>query len=238
MLIAGFPAGSFQANCYVLAVQAGGPCVVVDPGQDAVDPLERLLAEHRLRPAAVILTHGHLDHLASAAEVCRGADVPAYIHPDDEYMLDDPLAALSPELQAVLAGMPVAGLRPDTVLGLSDLQEPGLAGLPLTIDHLPGHTGGSVVIRVAGDGDRPEILLTGDTLFAGSIGRTDLPGGSAAQELVSIQDRLLSRDDTAVVLPGHGPSSTIGAERAGNPFLRPAALAQARAHVRRGSSIA
>ena len=228
MLIAGFPAGSFQANCYVLATESGAACVVVDPGQDALAGLESLLAEHELRPVAVILTHGHLDHTATAAQFCRAMDIPAYIHPADEYMLDDPLAALSPELRAALAGLPVGDLRPPTVLELSDLLEPGLAGLPLTIDHTPGHTGGSVVLRLAGDVERPEILLTGDTLFAGSIGRTDLPGGSASQELGSIHERLLSRPDTAVVLPGHGPSSTIGAERAGNPFLTAAALAQAR----------
>jgi glyoxylase-like metal-dependent hydrolase (beta-lactamase superfamily II) len=227
VLIAGFPAGSFQANCYVLAAEPGATCVVVDPGQDALDRLQPLLDEHRLRPVAVILTHGHLDHTASAAQFCRAADVPAYIHPADEYMLDDPLAGLSPELRAALAGMPLGDLRPPTVLELHDLVEPGLAGLPITIDHTPGHTGGSVVLRLAGDVERPEILLTGDTLFAGSIGRTDLPGGSAAQELGSIHDRLLTRPDAAVVLPGHGPSSTIGAERAGNPFLTAAALAQA-----------
>ena len=148
MLIAGFPAGSFQANCYVLAAEPGATCVVIDPGQDAILRLEPLLAEHKLRPAAVILTHGHLDHTATAAQFCRAVDVPAYIHPADEYMLDDPLAALSPELRAALAGMPMGELRPPTVLELSDLLEPGLAGLPLTIDHTPGHTGGSVVIRV------------------------------------------------------------------------------------------
>ena len=228
MLIAGFPAGSFQANCYVLAVEPGGPCVVVDPGQDALARLEPLLAEHRLRPVAALLTHGHLDHTASVGEFCRGLDVPAYIHPDDEYMLDDPLAALSPELRAALAGMPIGGLRPPTVLALSDRLTPDLAGLPLTVDHTPGHTGGSVVFRLAGEGERPEVLLTGDTLFPGSIGRTDLPGGSAAQELDSIHERLLSRPDEAVVLAGHGPSSTIGAERVGNPFLTRAAWDQAR----------
>jgi hydroxyacylglutathione hydrolase len=227
VLIAGFPAGSFQANCYVVAADPGGPCVVVDPGQDALPRLDQLLAEHQLRPAAVVLTHGHLDHLASAAALCRAADVPAYLHPADEYMLDDPLGALSPELRAALAGFPMDGLRPDVVVGLADLVEPDLAGLPLTIDHTPGHTGGSLVIRIAADGDRPEILLTGDTLFAGSIGRTDLPGGNAAQELLSIRDRILSRVDDTVVLPGHGPATTVGAERAGNPFLTAAALLQA-----------
>jgi glyoxylase-like metal-dependent hydrolase (beta-lactamase superfamily II) len=231
VLIAGFPAGSFQANCYVLAIDAGSPCVVVDPGQDALPDLQRLVTEHDLEPVAVILTHGHLDHTASTGDVCRWAGIPACIHPADEYMLTDPLAALSPELQSLLAGLSVEGLRPPEVVGVQDGIDPLLAGLPLTIDHIPGHTGGSIAIRLAGDGDRPEVILTGDTLFAGSIGRTDLPGGSAAQQLVSIEDRLLSRPNNTVVLPGHGPSTTIGAERANNPFLTPAALASARQAV-------
>lgn len=210
---------------------AGSPCVVVDPGQDALAGLQRLVAEHDLVPVAVILTHGHLDHTASTGDVCRWAGVPAYIHTADEYMLADPLAALSPELRALLAGLSVEGLRPPEVVGVQDGVDPMLAGLPLTIEHIPGHTRGSIAIRLAGDGERPEVLLTGDTLFSGSIGRTDLPGGSAAQQLVSIQDRLLSRPDSTVVLPGHGPSTTIGAERAGNPFLTPTSLASARQAV-------
>jgi hydroxyacylglutathione hydrolase len=221
VLIAGFPAGSFQANCFVVAQEAGAPCVVIDPGEDAAERLQTVLDEHRLTPVAVLLTHGHLDHMASAAAICRAADIPAYIHPADEYMLDDPMAALSAELRAALAGMPKDGFRPDQVLPLADLLEPGLADLPLTVDHLPGHTGGSVVYRFAGDGDRPEILFTGDTLFAGSIGRTDLPGGSMDQELASIADRVLSRADDAVVLAGHGPATTVGNERTSNPFLTP-----------------
>jgi len=220
VLIAGFPAGSFQANCFVLAAEPGASCIVVDPGQDALAGLESLLAEHELRPVAVILTHGHLDHTATAAQFCRAMDIPAYIHPADEYMLDDPLAALSPELRAALAGLPVGDLRPPTVLELSDLLEPGLAGLPLTIDHTPGHTGGSVVLRLAGDVERPEILLTGDTLFAGSIGRTDLPGGSTETMLTSLRDKILPLADDTVVLPGHGPETTIGRERVANPYLR------------------
>ena len=235
MLIAGFPAGSFQANCYVLAVGAGSPCVVVDPGQDARPGIQRLVAEHRLQPVAVLLTHGHLDHTAATGEVCRWADVPAYIHPADEYMLNDPLAALSPELRSLLVGLPMDGLRPPTVIGVEDGLAPLLADLPLVMEHIPGHTGGSIAIRLAGDGERPEVLFTGDTLFAGSIGRTDLPGGSTPQQLVSIEDRLLSRPDSTVVLPGHGPSTTIGAERSGNPFLTPAALASAQQAVGRSA---
>lgn len=224
MLVTGFPAGPLAANCYLLAPGDGADCVVIDPGQAAVERLGQVLDEHRLRPVAVLLTHGHLDHVASARAVCASADIPAYLHDADSAMLDDPLAALSPELRAGVTALLQPGddldaLRPDRVIG----PEPGavldLAGLAITVLGVPGHTQGSVTYRLDGDGDRPEILLTGDTLFAGSIGRTDLPGGSSPQILESIAAELLSRPDDAVVLPGHGPTSTIGAERAGNPFL-------------------
>lgn len=224
MLVAGFPAGPLAANCYVLAPGAGADCVVVDPGQAAADRLSALLAEHRLRPVAVLLTHGHLDHVASASVVCRDAGVPAYLHDADEYMLDDPLAALSPELRVGVTALLQPGddldaLRPQQVAGLEAGATLDLAGLGLVVHHTPGHTGGSVVYRLPAEDDRPEILLTGDTLFAGSIGRTDLPGGSSPQILTSIATELLARPDDAVLLPGHGPTSTIGAERSGNPFL-------------------
>lgn len=244
MLIAGFPAGSFQANCYVLALGAGSdtpaPCVVIDPGEGAVEPLARVLDEHRLVPVAVLVTHGHLDHTASAAAVGRRYGVPVGIHPGDEYMLADPGAALSPQLLAALSASGDAwsqGVQPDEVRLLADGEDLGLAGLPLSVVHVPGHTPGSVTYRLAAgapggpEAERPELLFTGDTLFAGSIGRTDLAGGSQAQELVSIADRLLTRPADAVILPGHGPTSTVAAERDGNPFLRPAALADARAEL-------
>ena len=227
MLIAGFPAGSFQANCYVLATEAGADCVVIDPGEGALAGLRPLFAEHRLTPVAALVTHGHLDHTAGLGELCREYDIPGYLHPGDEYMLDDPLAALSPELNAALDGVSMAGLRPPTVLPLADGLQPDLAGLPLTIDHVPGHTPGSVVYRVDRDRARPEILLTGDTLFAGSVGRTDLAGGNFAQELISIRDRILSRADDTVVLAGHGPATTVGEQRTSNPFLTERALARA-----------
>ncbi|WP_420124092.1 MBL fold metallo-hydrolase [Nakamurella sp.] len=227
MLIAGFPAGSFQANCYVLATGAGAECIVVDPGEGAVAGLRQLFAEHRLTPVAAMATHGHLDHTAGLGELCREYDIPAYVHPGDQYMLDDPRAALSPELNAALDGIEMDGVRPDRVLPLSDGLRPGLAGLPLTVDHVPGHTPGSVVYRLDRDGDRPEIVLTGDTLFAGSIGRTDLTGGNLAQELTSIRDRILSRPDDTVVLAGHGPTTTVGEQKRSNPFLTEQALARA-----------
>ncbi|SDP21409.1 Glyoxylase, beta-lactamase superfamily II [Nakamurella panacisegetis] len=219
MFIAGFPAGSFQANCYVIGAERGGDALVVDPGEAATERLADVLREHDMRPVAVLLTHGHLDHMASAAQVCGEADIPAYLHDADEYMLDDPLAGLSDQLREALAGLDLTGLRPGTVSSLADVTELRVAGLTVQVDHTPGHTGGSVVYRFASDGDRPEILLTGDTLFAGSVGRTDLPGGSSTQLMSSIGRHLLTRPDDAVVLPGHGPTSTIGDERRTNPFL-------------------
>jgi hydroxyacylglutathione hydrolase len=218
VLVAGFPAGSFQTNCYVLAPAAGEACIVVDPGQDAVEPLEALLVEHRLTPVAVLLTHGHFDHTFSVAPVCDGHDVPAFIHPDDRAMLADPMKGFSVEAMAFFGGR-IELREPREVRHLDDGAGLELAGLTLTVDHTPGHTPGSAVFRTpAGDG--VEVVLAGDTLFAGSIGRTDLPGGDLGQMMASLRDKLLVLDDSAVVLPGHGPSTTVGRERASNPFLQ------------------
>ncbi len=224
MLIAGFPAGALAANCYVLAPGDGAECVVVDAGQAATDRLRSVVAEHRLTPVAVLSTHGHFDHVASAGEVCAEFGIPVYLHEADQYMLSDPLAALSPDLRAGAAallppGGSLQGMRPDEVRGLDGIATLNLAGLEITVLHTPGHTQGSVSFRLPGDGDRKEVLLTGDTLFAGSIGRSDLPGGSSPQILSSIAAELLSRPDDAIVLPGHGPATTIGTERVANPFL-------------------
>jgi hydroxyacylglutathione hydrolase len=218
VLVAGFPAGSFATNCYVLASGPREACLVVDPGQDAVEPLEAVLAEHRLTPVAVLLTHGHFDHTFSVAPVCDGHDVPAFIHPDDREMLADPMKGLSREALAFFGGR-LEMREPREVRTLDDGGVLDLAGLTLRVDHTPGHTPGSVVFSTATvEGD--EVILAGDTLFAGSIGRTDLPGGDHATMLRSLRDKLLTRDDAAHVLPGHGPTTTIGRERASNPFLQ------------------
>jgi len=225
VFVAGFPAGSFQTNCYVVAAQRGEACVVVDPGQDAVEPLEGLLAEHRLTPVAVLLTHGHLDHTFSVAPVCDGHDVPAWIHPADREMLADPEKALSPQAAAFFGGLELR--EPREVRALDDGAGLELAGLSLRVDHTPGHTPGSVVFTTPTE-EGVEVILAGDTLFAGSIGRTDLPGGDHAQMMASLRDKLLTRDDSAVVLPGHGPTTTVGRERASNPFLQGLAPARGR----------
>ncbi len=218
MLVAGFPAGSFQTNCYVVASGPDAACVVVDPGQDAVEPLDALLAEHRLTPVAVLLTHGHFDHTFSVSPVCDGHDVPAWIHPDDRAMLADPMKGLSRESAAFFGGR-LEMREPRSVRELTDGASLDLAGLTLRVDHTPGHTQGSVIFTTDTE-EGVEVIIAGDTLFAGSIGRTDLPGGDHAQMLVSLRDKLLTRSDDAVVLPGHGPTTTVGRERASNPFLQ------------------
>ncbi|MEU7529050.1 MBL fold metallo-hydrolase [Saccharothrix sp. NPDC042600] len=217
MLVIGFPTGALQANCFVLAVEAGGPCVVVDPGQDAAEPLARALREHRLTPVAALLTHGHFDHCFSVAPVCDGNDIPAWVHPDDRALLSDPLKGISAESRAFFGG-DLEMREPREVRELSDGAELDLAGLRLTVDHTPGHTGGSVMFR-AGTEEGGRLVLSGDTLFAGSIGRTDLPGGDHRAMLASLRTKVLTLHDDTVVLPGHGPTTTIGRERGSNPFL-------------------
>ncbi len=217
MLVAGFPAGSFQANCFVLATEPGGPCVVVDPGEDSEQPLDELLRQHRLDPVAVLLTHGHFDHIFAVAPVCDGHDIPAWIHPEDRELLSDPMRALSTDARRFFGGR-IQLREPREVRALADGTFLELAGLTLTVDHTPGHTRGSVTFRSVRD-EGNDLLVSGDTLFAGSIGRTDLPGGDHDQMLVSLRDKILVLDDDTVVLPGHGPTTTIGRERATNPFL-------------------
>ncbi|MGW4113178.1 MBL fold metallo-hydrolase [Actinosynnema sp. NPDC004786] len=217
MLVIGFPTGALQANCFVLATGAGGPCVVVDPGQDAAEPIADALREHRLSPVAVLLTHGHFDHTFSVAPVCDGNDIPAWIHPDDREMLADPLKGISAESRAFFGGN-LEMREPREVRELADGVDLDLAGLRLTVDHTPGHTGGSVMFR-AGTEEGGRLVLSGDTLFAGSIGRTDLPGGNHRAMLTSLRTKVLTLADDTVVLPGHGPTTTIGRERVSNPFL-------------------
>ncbi|MCE6996654.1 MBL fold metallo-hydrolase [Saccharothrix sp. S26] len=217
MLVIGFPTGALQANCYVLAAGAGEACVVVDPGQDAAEPIAEALREHRLSPVAVLLTHGHFDHAFSVAPVCDGNDIPAWIHPDDRGMLADPLKGISAQSMAFFGGN-LEMREPREVRELADGVELDLAGLRLTVDHTPGHTGGSVMFR-AGTEEGGRLVLSGDTLFAGSIGRTDLPGGNHREMLTSLRTKVLTLADDTVVLPGHGPTTTIGRERASNPFL-------------------
>jgi glyoxylase-like metal-dependent hydrolase (beta-lactamase superfamily II) len=229
VLIAGFPSDVFGTNCYVVATAPGEQCVVVDPGIGVVDRLDALLAEHRLHPAAVLLTHGHLDHTFSVAPVCGARGITAYVHPADREMLADPGKALSMD-PAQLFGGRLPYTEPDDVAELTDGAAITLAGLEITVDHAPGHTGGSVLFRLPAGAARgweaDEVCLSGDVLFAGSIGRTDLPGGSHPAMLASLRDKVLPLADDTIVLPGHGPATTVGRERAANPYLLEVQAAQ------------
>jgi hydroxyacylglutathione hydrolase len=215
-LITGFPAGMLACNCYVLAQHAGADAIVVDPGQRAMGQLRRILDENRLTPAAVLLTHGHIDHIWSAHKVADTYGCPAYIHPEDRFMLSDPIKGFGPRLGQIAFG--ALFREPKQVLELDrDGAKLDIGNTSVTVDHTPGHTRGSVVFRVSADG--PDVVFTGDTLFRQSVGRTDLPGGSGRDLLGSIMTKLMVLDDDTVVLPGHGERSTIGLERRTNPFL-------------------
>ena len=228
MLVVGFPAGPWQTNCWVVAPASGEECVVIDPGHGAEGPLDEVLAGHRLKPVAVLLTHGHVDHVWSVVPVCGARDVPALIHPADRGMLLDPGVAIGAP-----PGTPILGrldwAEPDDVRELRDGEQLELAGLRLRVDETPGHTPGSVTFTGDGDGDGPEFF-SGDLLFAGSIGRTDFPGGSFEQMQQSLRRVPLALADETAVRPGHGPDTTIGRERASNPFLVDLATSAAPRH--------
>jgi hydroxyacylglutathione hydrolase len=213
VLVAGFPAGSFAANCYLVAAEPGAECLIIDPGEDAEPGIAEIVERHRLKPVAVLLTHGHIDHVWSVAPVCGAKGIPAYIHPADRALLSDPARGLSLRPGVELFG----GLEfsePDDVRELTDGTVLSLAGLEIAVDHAPGHTPGSVAFRSGA-----AVMFSGDLLFAGSIGRTDLPGGDPAAMMDSLARVCLTLPDETTVLPGHGPQTTIGAERASNQFL-------------------
>jgi hydroxyacylglutathione hydrolase len=220
VLIAGFPAGPWGTNCYVLATGPGSECVVVDPGKDAADGVAEVVREHRLKPVSVLVSHGHIDHMWCVAPVAGTYDATAWIHPRDRHLLSDPMAGMSRETAGMLLGGKYEFAEPDDVAELTDLQTLQLAGLDFVVDHTPGHTEGSVTFRTPyGEQGISELMLSGDLLFAGSIGRTDLPGGDHPTMLRSLRDKVLPLADDIVVLPGHGEQTSIGRERATNPFL-------------------
>ncbi len=220
MLVRGFPAAAFGTNCWVVAPAAGEQCVVIDPGSGVLEQLDEVLRAERLQPVAVLLTHGHLDHTFSVAPVCGARGVPAWIHPGDRELLADPMKGLSAESRTMFGGK-LDWTEPDDIALLDPAVPLELAGLSLTVSFAPGHTPGSVVFTQAD----AAVMFSGDVLFAGSIGRTDLPGGSWEQMQDSLAQVILTAPDETVVHCGHGGSTTIGAERRSNPFLQDLAAA-------------
>lgn len=226
MFITGFPAGSWGTNCYVVAAGPGEPCVIVDPGQDSIDRVHEIVRDNRLVPAAVLLTHGHIDHVWSVAPVSRDFEIPAFIHASDRYRLADPAGSTMVAAREQLLAMTKDSLELTEPSDVRVLPNEGtdidIAGIRVGVRHAPGHTEGSVVFDLP-RADEADVLLSGDVLFQGSIGRTDLPGGNPRAMELSLREVIWPMDDDVVVLPGHGTSTTIGAERASNPFLRAAA---------------
>jgi hydroxyacylglutathione hydrolase len=223
VFVTGFPAGPFGTNCFVLAPQPNSECLIIDPGMGAVDPVREVLQQNRLKPIAVLLTHGHLDHTWSVVPIADGYEIPAFIHPDDASRLTDPEATLGPDMKQLIRQMTPDGrvdVEPSDLQTLTDGVTVDLAGLTLRVAHAPGHTAGSIMFERDESSDTPALLFSGDVLFEGSIGRTDLPGGDHAAMLRSLRDVILPMDDDTVVLPGHGGQTTIGRERVTNPFLR------------------
>jgi hydroxyacylglutathione hydrolase len=222
VLIEGFPAQYAGTNCYVIAPGPGEQCVVVDPGVGVGPRLADLLQRHRLHPVAVLLTHGHVDHTFSVVPVCQATGVPAWIHPSDRPLMTDPWSGSGASSGSPLYG--VEGLtfaEPEDVRALHDGDALDLAGLRFTVREAPGHTRGSVLFGLDTEVTGAEPLaLTGDVLFAGTIGRTDLPGGSMAEMRASLRDVVLPMADETLIHPGHGPSTTMARERATNPHLQ------------------
>jgi hydroxyacylglutathione hydrolase len=199
-----------QTNTWVVAPEPGGPAVVIDAPPDPAG-IARLLAVHDLTPVALLLTHGHIDHMGGAESV-RSLGALTYVHPDDDYLTLDPVG----QMRALFGMVPPGDYpAPAQRIDLTDGMTVDAAGLSFEVRHTPGHTPGHCCFLLESEG----WLFSGDQLFAGSVGRTDLPGGSWEQLLESMRTRVLDLPDDTRVLPGHGPETTIGRERRTNPFF-------------------
>ncbi|HUX46054.1 MAG TPA: MBL fold metallo-hydrolase [Terracidiphilus sp.] len=208
MILDTFPVGPLQCNCTLLGDEATGEAIVIDPG-DEITRIHRKLTEHGLTLKQILITHAHIDHVGGALRLKRLTGAPILLNENDL-----PLLAMM-EQQAAWLGIPTPETAPPDE-GLAEGRLVGLEAYPAQVLHTPGHTQGSICLHFV----PLKMVLAGDTLFAGSIGRTDLPGGNSEQILQSIQDRLLPLPDETRVIPGHGPVTTIGRERRSNPFLQ------------------
>jgi len=208
MIFESFPVGPLACNCTILGDEQNHEAIVIDPG-DEVGRIHRRLTELGLKVKQILVTHAHIDHVGGALKLKRLTGAPVYLNENDL----DLLAMM--DQQAGWFGIPTPETAPPDA-GLADGTVVGLESFPAQVLHTPGHTQGSICLHFA----PMKLLIAGDTLFAGSIGRTDLPGGNFEQIIDSIESRLLALPDETKVLPGHGPVTTIGEERRTNPFLR------------------
>jgi hydroxyacylglutathione hydrolase len=209
MILEIFPVGPLRCNCAILGDETTREAIVVDPGDNIPQILSRL-KKHDLTLRQIVITHAHIDHVGGALLLKTTTGAPVFLNQQDLPLLD------AMEMQAGWLGVPTPKVAPPDA-SADDGLVVGLNTLPGEVIHTPGHTPGSICLLFPSQ----NLLIAGDTLFAGSIGRTDLPGGDGRQILRSLRDRLLVLPDATRVLPGHGPQTTIGDERHSNPFLRP-----------------
>ncbi|MDI9628718.1 MAG: MBL fold metallo-hydrolase [Acidobacteriota bacterium] len=230
MFIVPFVSGPWQTNCYVISAHRPAesnrqPAIVIDAGVDTRPHIERVLTQYRLDLAAVVCSHGHVDHIADAARLANEHRVPLWLHPADLAMLTEPALGLGRGSELLIEQV-LGSTRlpaPDDLRELADGQRLRLAGMAFDVIHAPGHTPGCVVLL--GDDDHSPVLFSGDVLFAGSIGRVDLPGGSMAQMRRTLRKLRATIEESASILPGHGPSTTMARELAANPYLSEEMLA-------------
>lgn len=236
VLVLAAQATAFATTCYVVAPAADSPCLVLDPGAGVADAVGRLVESYGLQPVAVAATHGHPDHVWDAAALCRRWDVPFWLGEGDLDRLAEPADALGPAMGGVFRGIAATPWTPPPAVEAYPTGEVTFAeGLRLELLPAPGHTPGSTVLLAPGpatDADgvppsvtgrplpaAPVLAFTGDVLFAGSIGRTDLPGGDGAQMVATLRLLVDRISGEAWVLPGHGPVSTMAHERTHNSYL-------------------
>jgi glyoxylase-like metal-dependent hydrolase (beta-lactamase superfamily II) len=221
MILESIVAPYFETNCWVFAPSKNSECFIVDPGMaqpNLINQIKEVIGKHNLKPMAILVTHGHLDHTFSVLPFANEYRVPTLIHTIDRKLLKDPFKALQ-------AGGVTAQLMEQ--FGVNIFEEPedvrevntgdtfNIAGFDLQITHAPGHTAGSAIFTV-----NDEFLISGDVLFAGAIGRTDMPTGSPSEMIKTLRNEILPLSDELIVLPGHGAQTTIGRERKNNPYLQ------------------